>query len=101
MFSIWSVAGGILLISQWKSKKRKIELLVARNRKQIRPDIFKKIGKTMCGQQMIDLALSDLRKTENYRNLTKDEWQLIEKNIYGETVVDGICNVFRLKPGRR
>jgi len=101
MLSVWCVAGGFALITQWKAKKRKIELLVARNMKQIRPDTFRTISKTLCGQQMVGMALSDLKKTENYRNLSKDEWNLIEKNVYGKTVVDGIFKIKPFKTERR
>jgi hypothetical protein len=74
LVSIWSIAGGIIILSQWKMKLRKIPLLVARNKKNIRPDIFKKLNETLCGRLMVNAALSDLRKSENYRNLSNDEW---------------------------
>ena len=101
MASAWCIMGGIALMFQWKAKKRKIELLVARNRNHIRPDTFRTVGGTLCGQQMVTLALSDLRKKENYRALSKAEWNLVTQNILGGTYLDSIFRLRRLKKAER
>jgi len=101
MVSVWCVSGGIALMFQWRKKKRKIEILVARNRNRLRPDTFRSIGGTLCGQQMVGLALQDLRKTENYRALSNAEWDLQVKSIFGASVVDSVFKLRRSKKTER
>jgi len=101
MMSIWCVSGGIALMFQWKAKKRKIELLVARNRSHIRPDTFRSVNRTLCGQQMVSLALKDLRKTENYRALSKAEWALLVNGLEGGTVFDSMFKLSRPRKTER
>ena len=81
LIAIWCVSGGILLITRWKARKRKIEILVARNLNKLRPDTFRQLKRTLCGQLMVNLAISDLRKTENYQNLSKEEWKRKVKHM--------------------
>ena len=95
MISIWSIVGGCLLLSKWRSRKRLIKILVGKNRNEIRFDTFRTVRQTHCGQQIIGIVLSDLRKQENYRCLSKSEWILLEKKAYGETVVNRLSKSSR------
>jgi hypothetical protein len=86
---LWCIVGACTIISRYNIKKRQLAILIKRNKKEIRPDTFKAYLKTPCGQLLVSMAISNLRKTENYVNLSVAEWERV-KHI-----------VFRRKFGRR
>jgi len=79
---ILPLVGSINIFSKWKAKNKKIQILVARNRKGIRLETFDHLGKTFCGRLMVDLALRDLRKYEPYSSFTKPEWKEIKNTVF-------------------
>jgi hypothetical protein len=88
LLAIWCVIGGISILAKWKAKKQMIKIVTGRNRNEIRPDTFKWLRKTLCWQLVINTSLSDLRKTENYRNLPETEWNNVKRKAFGKAVVD-------------
>jgi hypothetical protein len=82
--ALWCAAGGVVILFQWKSKARKMVILLARNKKELRPDTFKKLTGTLCGQLMARLTLADLRKTEVYRDLPDEEWNAAKRKVLGK-----------------
>ena len=76
-------AAAIGIFSQWKGKTEKIPILVKRNQKALRPDTFKKLNETLCGQLVVNLALGDLRKTERYSSLSETEWKELKLKAMG------------------
>jgi hypothetical protein len=72
---LWCAAGAVIILSQWKQKKRKMAVLLARNRNEVRPDTFKQLSGTLCGQLMIQSTLAALRKSETYRDVPTAEWK--------------------------
>ena len=77
-------ASAVRLFAQLKSKEKKLRILVARNMKEIRFDTFKQLSQTLCGNLMINTALGDLRKTENYISVSDAEWKRIKRKALGE-----------------
>jgi hypothetical protein len=73
--AFFCATGAIGIFAQWKGKTGIIPVLVKRNQKTIRPDTFKKLNATLCGQLVVSLALRDLRKTEMYSSLSEAEWK--------------------------
>jgi hypothetical protein len=98
--ALWCVIAAFAIFIKWKEKMRKIPILAGRNKKEIRPDTFKKLSQTLCGELVIHLVLADLRKTETYRLLSAEEWKAAKRKAFGkraktgrkgkETVVDSI-----------
>jgi hypothetical protein len=72
---LWCAVGAVIIFSQWKQKKRKMIILLARNRNEVRPDTFKQLSGTLCGQLMIQSTLTALRKSEAFRDVPKSEWK--------------------------
>ena len=83
--ALWAAYNGAYLLSLWKGKNRKMMTLLARNRKEIRPDTFRKLKGTLCGRLMVNLTLADLRKTGNYSSLSKAEWKEQKKRVFEST----------------
>jgi hypothetical protein len=79
---LWLIAGACIILSKYNVKKRQLAILVKRNKQEIRPDTFKVYLKTPCGQLLVGMAINNLRKTENYENLTVAEWERIKRVIY-------------------
>ncbi|MDR1950417.1 MAG: hypothetical protein LBQ38_13585 [Spirochaetaceae bacterium] len=73
-------SGGMFF--QFKKKTELAKILVKRSRDKFRPDTFRYHTKTFCGELMVHAALSDLRKTENYRSLPKDEWKAYRARVF-------------------
>jgi hypothetical protein len=82
--ALWCALAGIVLLSSWKKKMRKMKTLAARNAKEIRPDTFKKLSETLCGRLMVQLTLADLRKTEAYSALSKADWKALKRKTFGK-----------------
>jgi hypothetical protein len=82
---LWCIAGACAILSKYNVKKRQLSILVKRNNKEIRPDTFKAHLKTPCGQLLVNMALYNLRKTENYKNLSITEWNRIKRIVYRKT----------------
>ena len=89
LLAVWCIFGGIAIFAKWKAKKQILKIVTLRNRNEIRPDTFKWFRKTLCWKLVINVSLSDLRKTENYRNIPKAEWNDLKRKAYGKTAVGG------------
>lgn len=83
IFAILPLIGGIGILSQWKGKNKKLKIIVARNMKGIRLDTFERLKETPCGWVVADLALRELRKTENYKSFSKTDWKKIKRMVIG------------------
>lgn len=66
---LFTVAGK--LFSTWEEKKRKIEILIQRNRDGFRPDTFGVFMQAPCGRLMVRQALKDLGMPGEYKGLLK------------------------------
>jgi hypothetical protein len=82
---LWCIAGSCAILSKYNVKTRQLSILVKRNNKEIRPDTFKIYLKTPCGQLLVNMALDNLRKTENYKKLSITEWNRIKRIVYRKT----------------
>ena len=82
------IAMAISLFCNWSANIRVIKVLTLRNQKEMQFDTFKKFNKTLCGMLIISYTLYELRKTDNYRNLSNKEWKNI-KNIAFENIPVG------------
>jgi len=90
VFSLLSIAGAIGILIQWKAKSRKLDILVARNRKEIRLDTFVLIRETPCGWLLVDFALRALRKTEKHGSIPKANWKKIRRAALGLSKARGL-----------
>jgi hypothetical protein len=59
------------LFSTWEDKKRKIEILIQRNRDGFRPDTFGVFMQAPCGRLVARQALKDLGMPGEYKGLLK------------------------------
>jgi len=71
-----------------------MNILEKRNSKNIRPGTFKMYLKTPCGQLLVSKVLARLKKTEQYKNLTKVEWKRIVRIVYRKNP-----NIHKIKKG--
>lgn len=62
-------ATGFNMISAYGEKKRKIILLVKKNRDTFRPETFAIFMQAPCGRLIVQAALSDMEKSNEYKNL--------------------------------
>jgi len=79
---ILTAAGGIGIFSQWKSKNRKLKILIARNTKQLRLDTFEDLKESPCGRVIADIVLRELRKSENYKYISNANWKKIRSAVF-------------------
>ena len=79
---MWCIIGSIVIITRYKIKIRQLILLQKRNSKVIRPDTFKAHLKTPCGQLIVKKALAELKNTEQYKDLNKNDWERVERIVY-------------------
>jgi len=89
---MWCIVGAFVILLKYKIKVRQLILLEKRNSKNIRPDTFKMHLKTPCGMLLVNKALSDLKKSDQYKNMNKNEWDKIRNIVYRKK------NKFVLKP---
>lgn len=61
--------GGYKILSTWEDKKRKYNMLMERNKAQIRPDTFSEFMQAPCGQLLSKVVLHDLGHSEAYKEL--------------------------------
>lgn len=66
---LFTVAGK--LFATWDEKKRKIEILVSKNRAEFRPETFRVFIDAPCGRLLVRSVLSELGKSNEYGNLLK------------------------------
>jgi len=66
---IWHIAAK--LFSSYKDKIKKREILVNRNQNSFRPDTFDAYMQAPCGRLIVRSVLSELGKTDEYKNLLK------------------------------
>ena len=61
----------IRIFRQWPQKRRSYYLLMRQNRKEFRPETFKKHMKAPCGRILVKTVLSDLDENQRYKELKK------------------------------
>ena len=83
IFAIGCILNAIGIFAKWKIKKRMMEILIQRNRNEIRPDTFKKYRGELCWELVYHYVFSELRKTEKYRVLSKEEWNNKKERVFG------------------
>jgi len=71
IISLYLFAMSGKLFSTWESKKKEIEILVKRNRLEFRPDTFEVFMRAPCGRLVVRSALTELGKSNEYKNLLK------------------------------
>lgn len=59
------------LFATWDEKKRKIKFLVAKNHTEFRSETFEVFMQAPCGRLVVKSVLSELGKSDEYRNLLK------------------------------
>ena len=74
---------GIGIFTQWKTRKRRLKILVAKNSNELRLDTFEQYRETLCGLLIADIALRDLKKKEYYKYYTKTNWKKIRRAAFG------------------
>jgi hypothetical protein len=67
------------LFSTWNEKKREIDLLVNRNKKEFRPDTFEVFMQAPCGRLVVHEALRELNIQREYKTLLKLQKPLLER----------------------
>ena len=71
------------LFFSWNDKKREIDLLVKRNKKEFRPDTFKVFMQAPCGRLVVCEALKELNMQREYKALLKLQkplWERLKNN---------------------
>lgn len=61
--------GAIVILSGWSDKKRKYDLLITRNKTELRPDTFAEFMKAPCGRLLVRVVLTDLDIPNQYKIL--------------------------------
>jgi hypothetical protein len=79
---MWCIIGAFAILAKYKIKIRQLIILKKRNGKEIRPDTFKIHLKTPCGKLLVSKVLAELKKSDQYANITKNEWDRIEGIVY-------------------
>ena len=74
---LFSISGR--LFSTWDAKKREINLLVNRNKREFRPDTFEIYMQAPCGRLIVHEALRELNMREEYKTLLKLQKPLLER----------------------
>jgi hypothetical protein len=82
-FAFLPAVGGIGIFIFLFVKNRRLKILVANNRKGIRPDTFERLRETPCGWLVASLALHDLRKCEEHRSFSRKDWKDIRLTVLG------------------
>ncbi|MDR1592785.1 MAG: hypothetical protein LBS16_07925 [Prevotellaceae bacterium] len=59
------------IFRSWSDKKRKYAVLMQKNSAEFRPDTFAEYVQAPCGQLLVKIVLTDLRKNHEYKNLLK------------------------------
>ncbi len=57
------------MLSMWNDKIRQYNTLLARNKKEFRPDSFAIYMDYPCGRKIVRAVLRDLKKSSEYKNL--------------------------------
>ena len=87
LIAVIFIVSCVNLFIEWPAKKHLIEILVLRNRNEIRLDTFKKHKETLCGKLVVMYTMNMLRKTDNYRTLSTAEWKLKKRKVFEENSV--------------
>ncbi len=64
------IVGG-RLFATYHDKKRMINILLTKNRNKFQPETFKEYMQAPCGRLVVRIVLSELDKSNEYRNLLK------------------------------
>ena len=81
--AIGCVGSSINIFVKWKIKKRIMEILILRNRNEIRPETFTKYRGVLCWELVYYYVLCQLRKTEKYSKLSKEKWRELKEKKFG------------------
>ena len=61
----------IRIFRQWPQKKRSYYILIRQNRKEFRPETFKRHMEAPCGRMLVRTVLSDLGENHRYKELKR------------------------------
>jgi hypothetical protein len=79
---LFCIVSSFSMFFSWKKKKRIMAVLRGRNRKEFRPDTFKRQMMTFCGRLLVKSVLRDLRKSNAYSSLSSDEWKAYREKLF-------------------
>jgi len=71
------------LFSTWNDKKRMINILLSKNRKEFKPETFSEYMQAPCGRLVVKVVLKELGKSNEYKNLLKLKkpfWRNVREN---------------------
>ena len=69
IIGLFCIGQALKLLSTWKDKKIKYEILVGKNKNIFRPDSFKIFMQAPCGRLLTKAVLKDLGMREKYEEL--------------------------------
>lgn len=81
--AFYCIRGGVKILSSWPDKKRKYDILVARNRLGFRPDTFAEFMEAPCGRLLTKKVLNDLGMSEQYKRLKEIRKPLLQRIVAG------------------
>lgn len=65
-----------------------MQVLYNRNKDVFRADTLRTHTRTICYRLVVSSVLKDLRKSENYRNLTNESWRAYRKKAFINPLFD-------------
>jgi len=71
IITLYLLVTGCNLLSTWDDKKKKIAILLGKNKDEFRPDTFEVFMQAPCGRLVVKAVLADLGKSHEYRSLLK------------------------------
>jgi len=71
IIALFLLVTGCNLFATWDDKKKKIAILLGKNKDEFRPDTFEVFMQAPCGRLVVREVLADLGKSHEYRNLLK------------------------------
>lgn len=69
LIATFCLRGGFGILRSWKDKKRKYDVLIARNSETFRPETFTEFMQAPCGRLLSVIVLRDLKIPEKYAEL--------------------------------
>ncbi len=69
--------GAYTIFYSWQDKKRKYDVLMQKNKEELRPDTFKEYMQAPCGRLLTKIVLQDMGKKQEYAQLKKLRQPLI------------------------
>ncbi|NLM01388.1 MAG: hypothetical protein GX220_08065 [Treponema sp.] len=86
LLSLFFIYESFKLLSAWKDKQLKYEILKGKNSKEFRPETFKIFMQAPCGRLLVKSVLKDLNMKYRYKELL----------VYKQSFIDSLKN--NIKP---